>query len=104
MKEISIALVEDNQNDYQTSLNDINWYQKDKNVLINLDRFFSGEELLFEKKFYKKIILDINLGWINRIDLARKIREKDNLAVIIIVWGDSLICRFLDYFSYEFLR
>lgn len=62
MKEINIALVEDNQNDYQTCLNDINRYQKDKNVLINLDMFFSGEELLFEKKFYKKIILDINLG------------------------------------------
>lgn len=62
MKEINIALVEDNQNDYQTCLNDINRYQKDKNVLINLDRFFSGEELLFEKKSYKKIILDINLG------------------------------------------
>lgn len=54
MKEINIALVEDNQNDYQTCLNDISLYQKDKNVLINLDRFFSGEELLFEKKFYKK--------------------------------------------------
>lgn len=50
MKEINIALVEDNQNDYQACLNDINRYQKDKNVLINLDRFFSGEELLFEKK------------------------------------------------------
>lgn len=62
MEEINIALVEDNQNDYQTCLNDISLYQKDKNVLINLDRFFSGEELLFEKKFYKKIILDINLG------------------------------------------
>lgn len=62
MKKISIALVEDNQNDYQTCLNDIKRYQKDKNVLINLDMLSSGEELLFEKKFYKKIILDINLG------------------------------------------
>lgn len=62
MKKISIALVEDNQNDYQTCLNDINRYQKDKNVLINLDRFFSGEELLFEEKSYQKFILDINLG------------------------------------------
>lgn len=62
MKEINIALVEDNQNDYQTCLNDINRYQKDKNVLINLDRFFSGEEFLFKEKSYQKFILDINLG------------------------------------------
>lgn len=62
MKEINIALVEDNQNDYQTCLNDINRYQKDKNILINLDRFFSGEEFLFKEKSYQKFILDINLG------------------------------------------
>lgn len=62
MKEISIALVEDNQNDYQTCLNDISLYQKDKNVLINLDRFFSGEEFFFKEKSYQKFILDINLG------------------------------------------
>lgn len=62
MKEINIALVEDNQNDYQTCLNDINRYQKDKNVLINLDRFSSGEEFLFKEKSYQKFILDINLG------------------------------------------
>lgn len=62
MKEINIALVEDNQNDYQTCLNDINRYQKDKNVLINLDMFFSGEEFLFKEKSYQKFILDINLG------------------------------------------
>lgn len=62
MKEISIALVEDNQNDYQTCLNDISLYQKDKKVLINLDRFFSGEEFLFKEKSYQKFILDINLG------------------------------------------
>lgn len=62
MKEINIALVEDNQNDYQTCLNDISLYQKDKNVLINLDRFFSGEEFLFKEKSYQKFILDINLG------------------------------------------
>lgn len=60
MKEINIALVEDNQNDYQTCLNDINRYQKDKNVLINLDMFFSGEEFLFKEKSYQKFILDIN--------------------------------------------
>lgn len=54
MKEISIALVEDNQNDYQACLNDISLYQKDKNVLINLDRFFSGEEFLFKEKSLKK--------------------------------------------------
>lgn len=62
MKEINIALVEDNQNDYQACLNDISLYQKDKNVLINLDRFFSGEEFLFKEKSYQKFILDINLG------------------------------------------
>lgn len=62
MKEINIALVEDNQNDYQTCLNDINRYQKDKNVLINLDMLSSGEEFLFKEKSYQKFILDINLG------------------------------------------
>lgn len=62
MEEINIALVEDNQNDYQTCLNDINRYQKDKNVLINLDMLSSGEEFLFKEKSYQKFILDINLG------------------------------------------
>lgn len=62
MKEINIALVEDNQNDYQASLNDINRYQKDKNVLINLDMLSSGKEFLFKEKSYQKFILDINLG------------------------------------------
>lgn len=60
MKEINIALVEDNQNDYQACLNDISLYQKDKNILINLDMFFSGEEFLFKEKSYQKFILDIN--------------------------------------------
>ena len=54
MEEISIALVEDNQNDYQTCLNDIKLYQKAYYVLINLDMFISEEDFLFNEKSYKK--------------------------------------------------
>lgn len=59
-------------------------YSKEKNIFFNIQSFESGDAFLMRfKSQYDFIILDINLSAMNGIDVARRIREKDEEVVIM---------------------
>jgi len=81
---INIAVVEDSKEDLDNCLNLLNQYGKEKNIKFDIQTFESGDAFLMRfKSQYDFVILDINLFAMNGIDVARKIREKDEEVVIM---------------------
>lgn len=83
---IRIAICED-ENDQQELLEGyINQAFKSLSLQYKLDIFSSGEELLENySKDFDIVLLDIQLGEINGMDTARKIRLLDNKVEIIFI-------------------
>lgn len=90
MNDIEIAICEDDkaQIEYMRSLiND--WADKNR-VDCHVDAYISAEQFLFsfDKDFpYHLYILDIQMGGINGMELAKKIRQKDAHAVLVFLTG-----------------
>ncbi len=82
--QINIAIVEDSAEDLTNCLSLLEKYSKEKNATFNIQTFESGDAFLMRfKSQYDFIILDINLSAMNGIDVARKIREKDEEVIIM---------------------
>ena len=82
--DIKIAVVEDSADDLSNCLSLLNRYGKEKNLSFDIQTFASGDAFLMRfKSQYDFIILDINLSAMNGIDVARKIREKDEEVIIM---------------------
>lgn len=64
-------------------------YGSEKNISISIDEYESGEELLRSKKPYDLIFLDIEMGGVNGIDTAEKIRQTDTNVQIVYVTNYS---------------
>ena len=65
------------------------WSNKN-NIISNLSFYRSAEEMLFENNEsypYDMIVLDIQMGKINGIELAKKIRETDKNVIIAFISG-----------------
>ncbi|XFA98626.1 LytR/AlgR family response regulator transcription factor [Candidatus Izemoplasma sp. B36] len=85
-----ICLVDDDsiQLDYLNII--INKWANKNNILSELYFYHSAEEMLFEhpnKYPYDLILLDVQMGNINGIELARKIRKKDKNIIIAFISG-----------------
>ena len=82
--DIRIAVVEDSVDDLNNCLSLLDRYSKEKKLTFDIQTFASGDAFLMRfKSQYDFIILDINLSAMNGIDVARKIREKDEEVVIM---------------------
>ena len=81
---INVAIVEDSHEDLENCLSLLDRYSKEKGITFDAQTFESGDAFLMRfKSQYHFIILDINLSAMNGIDVARKIREKDEEVVIM---------------------
>ena len=81
---INVAIVEDSHEDLENCLSLLDRYSKEKGITFDVQTFESGDAFLMRfKSQYHFIILDINLSAMNGIDVARKIREKDEEVVIM---------------------
>ena len=85
-----IAVCDDDNTDiaYITAL--VYQWAKESGCVVELDSFLSAESFLFcyeEKKDYEILLLDIEMGKKNGIELARQIREENNRIQIIFVTG-----------------
>jgi len=85
-----IAVCDDDNTDiaYITAL--VYQWAKESSCAVELDSFLSAESFLFcyeEKKDYEILLLDIEMGKKNGIELARQIREENNRIQIIFVTG-----------------
>lgn len=82
---MQIAICEDD-NEYRRIISD---YTNDYFVLhhmqCNIDEFFNGTDLLNSDAVYDILLLDIELGDSNGIDIAKEIRKKNENTVILIV-------------------
>ena len=85
-----ICLVDDDstQLDYLKMIIE-EWASK-KNINTDMSFYHSAEEMLFEnnKSYpFDMIVLDIQMGRINGIELARRIRETDKSVIIAFISG-----------------
>ncbi|WGX75226.1 response regulator [Paraclostridium bifermentans] len=83
---IRIAICEDEKDQQELLEGYINEAFKSLSLQYKLDIFSSGEELLERySKDFDIVLLDIQLGEINGMDTARKIRILDNNVEIIFI-------------------
>lgn len=87
-----IAICDDSQADadYIASLAE-KWAQKD-NIYIKIDRFPSAEAFLFhyaEDKTYDILLLDVEMGEMNGVELAHTIRKDNSTVQIVFITGYS---------------
>lgn len=81
---IKIAIVEDSVEDLDLCVSLLNRYSKEKNLSLDIQTFSSGDAFLMVfKSQFDFLILDINLSAMNGIDVARKVREKDEEVIIM---------------------
>jgi DNA-binding LytR/AlgR family response regulator len=85
---INIAICDDEKIQVKLLENYVaNWADKNK-LRINTECFYSGESFEFSwsmDKKYNILLLDIEMAGINGVDLAKKIRQEDNLLNIIFI-------------------
>ena len=94
--EINIAICDDehHQTEYNKML--VNKWANENNLKINIKMFDSAENFKSawsENKNYDMLLLDIEMGRQNGMELAREIRQSDNKLVIIFITG------YVDYMS-----
>lgn len=82
----NVAVVEDDENDFN-SINDfLLRYAKEKNNIITIKRYKTADSFLFEyQKVFDIIFMDIMMPGTNGMDSARKLREIDQDTILIFV-------------------
>lgn len=79
---MKIAIVDDEINEQEILKKYIREWADAKQELVEISCFDSGESFLFsweDDKDFSLLILDIEMGGINGLDLAKKIRVEDSL-------------------------
>ncbi len=85
-----IAVCEDEQVQMEYLEKLILQWQKDTGEGVAVDTFCSAEQFLFEaeeRKAYDLLLLDIQMGKMNGMELARKMREQDAKVKIVFLTG-----------------
>ena len=89
MKErIRIAICEDDQAEREYIRSLVLAWGEEKEKSCQVDDYASAEQLIFsfDNQFpYSLYLLDIQMGQVSGMELARKIREKDKTAVIVFL-------------------
>ncbi len=89
---LNIAICDDEKIQIDNLRRLVNLWADEYNLLINIKEFISGESFLFEfneNTNFDIILLDIEMGKLNGIELAKIIREKNETMQIVFVTGYS---------------
>lgn len=87
---MKIAIVDDEINEQEILKKYIREWADAKQELVEISCFDSGESFLFsweDDKDFSLLILDIEMGGINGLDLAKKIRVEDKQLPVMFVTG-----------------
>ncbi|MGN0402225.1 MAG: LytR/AlgR family response regulator transcription factor [Acetatifactor sp.] len=87
---MKIAIVDDEKNEQEIIVKYISEWAEAKNELVEFLCFQSGESFLFsweDSKDYNLLILDIEMGKMNGLELAKKIRLEDKYIPIMFITG-----------------
>lgn len=85
-----IAICDDNPTDTNYISNLVSLWAKDTSNTINISLFPSAEAFLFhyeEDKSYDILLLDIEMGSMNGIELAKQIRKDNDRVQIVFITG-----------------
>ena len=84
---MNIAIIEDSKQEQMQLQECIQAYFSKRQIFRTVDIYMDGESFLgnWNKKTYDLIFLDIMLGDMSGIDVARKIRETDSQCLIVFV-------------------
>ena len=89
---ISIAICDDSKIDSDFVHNILKKWANSKNIAISTEIFSSAEEFLFnyeDNKSYDILLLDVEMGKIDGVELAKRIRSVNKLVQIIFITGYS---------------
>lgn len=87
-----IAVCDDSDADRQYVLGMVNRWAKDAGHTVHTDDFTSAENFLFhyaEENDYDIILLDVEMGGIDGVTLAKKLRKENETLQIIFITGYS---------------
>ena len=87
---LSIAVCDDNETDLQYITGMVNAWAMQERIPVSVRTFPSAEAFLFhysENKDYDILLLDVEMGKINGIDLAKQIREQNSRVQIVFITG-----------------
>lgn len=96
MSDYKIAICDDTEADRNYIKDLVTRWAHSSNQQIDIHLFSSAEEFLFEyeeDKGYQILLLDIEMGKMDGVTMAKKLRETNDSAQIIFVTGYS------DYFA-----
>lgn len=82
---MKISIVEDEKEFSDTLLDYLSRYKKENNFSCSVETFESAESYLESNQNFDVIFLDINLKKMTGIELAKKIREKNDRIIIFFV-------------------
>lgn len=88
IKPINIAICDDEKMQVELLEKYVNSWAKINNKKINIKKFYTGDAFHFnwsEDKRCEILLLDIEMPGINGVELARRIREEDEIINIIFV-------------------
>ncbi len=91
-----IAIVDDNSLDAEYVQSILNAWAQDRQACVQTQRFTSAENFLFhysEDKDWDILLLDIEMGAMDGVSLAKKIRQENDAVQIVFITG------FADYIS-----
>lgn len=87
-----IAICDDSKNDVEYIANITKEWANSSDFLINIDIFYSAESFLFnytEKNTYDILLLDIEMGKMDGVSLAKILRKENETIQIIFITGYS---------------
>ncbi|MDE6518709.1 MAG: LytTR family DNA-binding domain-containing protein [Acetatifactor sp.] len=87
---LSIAVCDDNETDLQYITGMVNAWAMQERIPVSVRTFPSAEAFLFhysEDKDYDILLLDVEMGKLNGIDLAKQIRVQNNHVQIVFITG-----------------
>lgn len=88
--QLNVAVIDDNQTDTKYVSGLVNLWAQAASHTVRIRTFQSAEEFLFhyeEDKEYDILLLDIEMGGMNGVELAKKIRQDENLVQMVFITG-----------------
>ncbi len=87
---LSIAVCDDNETDLQYITEMANAWAMQRRIPVSIKTFPSAESFLFhysENKDYDILLLDVEMGALNGIELAKQIRNQNSRVQIVFITG-----------------
>ncbi len=103
---INLAICDDDNNQIEFTKNLVNTWAINNNILTDIKTYNSAEDFLFNAidESFDIALLDIEMGKINGVELAYKIRMQDEMVQIIFITGyDDYIAQGYEVSALQYL-